>query len=87
MRPAGIDAAQLGYFNLAKSAKESGVKVAKWDEADLAAAAAARDGVIRDLRERRYWPPGDDLPRWDDGFVRVAADRAVDRPDLIKDDA
>ncbi len=83
----GIGAATLGYVNLAKSPDKAGVRVAKWTEDDLAAAEAARDDVIRGLRAQRYWPPSDDLPRWDDAFVRVAADRAVDRPELVRGDA
>ena len=83
----GIGAATLGYVNLAKSPDKAGVRVAKWTDDDLAAAAAARDDVIRGLRAQRYWPPSDDLPRWDDAFVRLAADRAVDRPELVKGDA
>ena len=84
VRPTGIDRAELGYFNLAKSVKDSGVKPVTWNEDDLGDAATTRDEVIRGLRAQRFWPPSDDLPQWDDPFVRVAADRAVDRPDLIR---
>jgi hypothetical protein len=39
------------------------------------------------VRGQKFWPPSDDLPMWNDPFVRIAADKAVDRQTLIGGEA
>ncbi len=83
----GITDAALGYFNLPKSGDKQGVVLANWDPARLDEAKQTRDAVIRGVRGQKFWPPSDDLPMWNDPFVRIAADKAVDRQTLIGGEA
>lgn len=89
--PLGIEVGPsgMGYVNLSKSAegRAVGVVMAKWGEGDLAEAMAERDRVIRGVRDRIFWPPSVDPPRYEDAFTRLASDRALNRPELIGGDA
>ena len=78
----GLPDAAVGYFNLAKNPKLTGVYVADWTDADHADAMATARDVVRDLGERRFWPPGDPA-RFPDGFARLAADANPERDTLI----
>ena len=49
---------ELGYFNLPKAADHTGIHI--WDGLDEDVMDSARlcaEGVVRDIRERRFWPP------------------------------
>ena len=80
----GLGTPTLGYFNLPRDEADTGILSAAWDDAELAEAMAVRDIVIRGVRERVFWPPSEDPPRYEDAFTRVAADRAPDRDELIR---
>lgn len=88
LEPAGIDIGPgaMGYFNLSKSAegRATGVVMAPWGEDDLAEAMEQRDAVVRGLRGGVFWPPSKTPPQYDDAFTRLAADRALNRDDLMK---
>ncbi|MEM9882721.1 MAG: PD-(D/E)XK nuclease family protein [Planctomycetota bacterium] len=79
----GIAAAELGYFNLPKDAERGGVKLADWDADALADAWREAGGVMRAVRAGRFWPPKQEVPRYPDGFGRIAADAAPGRGELI----
>ncbi len=83
VRPWGIEAAELGYFNLPKDAADAGVKPAGWSAEELKEAMSVRDQVIRRVREGIFWPPSEQVPSWSDAFSRLAADGALGRADLI----
>lgn len=72
----------LGYINLPKKLQDVGPVLAKWDDDDLAQAHAARDDVIRNVRNQQFWPPSDNT-RFPDGFERLCADNAMQRNALI----
>ncbi len=74
---------ELGYINLPKTLKDVGPAYADWDEDDLEQAQQTRNGVIRGLREQRFWPP-QDSPRYPDGLERICADSAIQRQALIQ---
>ena len=49
---------ELGYFNLPKSVNDTGVII--WDgfcDELLQSAVTCAEGVVRDIRNRRFWPP------------------------------
>jgi len=75
--------AAVGYFNLAKNPALTGVFIAGWTDADHADALTAARGVVRDVGERRFWPPGDPA-RFDDGLGRLCADASTQRDALIR---
>ena len=79
----GVDDAATGYFNLGRNPQTTRVDLADWSEADFASAMACRDGVIRDLRAGRFWPPLAP-PAFDDGLSRLAADHDLNRAQLIE---
>ena len=83
VKPHGIHAAQLGYFNLPKDPGRAGVKLAPWSEEELEEATDRGAEVIRGVRGGVYWPPSAEVPPWADPFTRVAADRALGRAELI----
>jgi len=72
----------LGYFTLPRKLDAVSIAVADWGDADLAEAAAVRDGVIRGVRGRVFWPPADP-PAWPDDLESICADLAHDRAELI----
>jgi hypothetical protein len=79
--PWGIDTPRLGYVNLSKAGVK--LELADWDEDELAAADAMRDEVIRRVRAQEFWPPSKNPPVYEDAFTRLAADRALNRDELI----
>jgi hypothetical protein len=52
--------------------------LAGWSAADLADALATAREVVRAIRARRFWPPGDP-PSFEDGFEGLAGDSFPDR--------
>ena len=64
----GIEAAELAYFSVPIGGSVT-VKVAPWSEADIDDAMDAARQVVRNIRERRFWPPSDQLQfrdQWED---------------------
>jgi hypothetical protein len=51
------DVVQLGYFNLAKSASNSGIRLADWTDDDLTSADECARGVVRRIRKGEFGPP------------------------------
>ena len=52
------DDVELGYFNLPKTAGDTGVKI--WTDLNsklLESAMACSEGVLEDVRDRKFWPP------------------------------
>ena len=51
------------YFNLPKATKDTGLALwADFDERLLESARTCAEGVIADLRNRRFWPPAAKVP-------------------------
>ena len=49
---------ELGYFNLPKAVNDTGVTLWEgFDDELLGSARACAEGVLRDIRNRRFWPP------------------------------
>jgi len=80
--PLGVQADELGYINLPRSAADAGVRLAPWGVDELEEAMAVRDTVIRALRGRVFWPPAEP-PGYADGLEGLCADAALDRAVLI----
>ena len=67
---AGFAQVEVGYFNLPKAVGQTGIQV--WPDFDASLLDAARccaEGVVRDLRAGRFWPPREHV-RYDD-FARL----------------
>ena len=71
----------MGYFNLAKNPKATGVFIASWTDADHQDALACARNVVRDIGQRIFWPPGDPA-RFSDGLARLCADANPERDTL-----
>lgn len=84
---AGVNGGQIdvAYFNVPKAASETALSVAAWGEDEIVSARAERDRVIRALRARCYWPPSEEVPRFDDGFTGLCADEAEGRAQIVQD--
>lgn len=55
--------AEIGYFNIPKATGDTGVSL--WEEFSntlLDSARRCAEGVIEDIRRRRFWPPAEDVP-------------------------
>jgi len=78
------DRVALAYFNVPRKLSEAKVVEAAWDAAEIDAARAVRDDVVRALRAQRYWPPSMDPPVFDDGLAGVCADDADGRADIVQ---
>jgi hypothetical protein len=68
----------LGFVNLGHRLTADPLALAEWSAADLADALAAAQDVVRAIRARRFWPPGDP-PSYDDGLEGLAGDAFPDR--------
>jgi len=67
---------ELGYFNLPKAADDTSVVL--WDDpssALLASARACAEGIVSDIKRRRFWPPAQ-KPKYDDFESLFPADPA-----------
>ena len=75
----------MGYINLPKKIEDIGYHPADWSRADLDTARAARDTVIRGVRENIFWPPTLTPPRYDDGLGRICGDTTPNPAPLTRD--
>ena len=78
-----LPGAAVGYFNLAKNPKLTGVHLACWTDADHDHALVTAREVVRGIGQRRFWPPGPPA-RFADGLTRLAADYNPERDTLIR---
>jgi len=74
--------AAVGYFNLAKNPKLTGVFIANWTDADHQDALTKAREIVQHIGERKFWPPGDPA-HFPDGFARICADASPERDVLI----
>ena len=83
-RPLGLEGSvELAYFNLPRRPEEFGLSVAKWVEEESDEAVDLAQGIIRAIRQRQFWPPGDPS-QYGDEFVRLCADDALNRAELFE---
>ena len=84
----GIDGdVGLGFVHLPKDLAKIGYDHAPWNEDDLNSAIHTARGVIRDIREGRFWPPADPRQRqsrFDDGLGWICMDQYLDRAKVIQ---
>jgi hypothetical protein len=74
---------EVGYFGLPKAVSETGVRA--WEELGGELAASARtcvEGVVRDIRRGRFWPPSERV-KYDD-FERLLQGGYADCVDVEK---
>lgn len=70
-----------GYITLGRT--EAEVRIDLWDALDDATIATARtcaEGVIDSIRNQRFWPPNEQMPKWDD-FKDLLSPTATDAVD------
>ena len=75
--PAG-GALELGFVNLGHRLSEDPLARAEWSDVDLAEAREVARDVVRAVRARRFWPPGEP-PSFSDGFEGLVGDAFPDR--------
>jgi hypothetical protein len=69
---------ELGFINLGHRLSAEPMAIAPWTAADLADAQATARDVVRAIRARRFWPPGE-APPYADGFEGLVGDSFPDR--------
>ena len=74
---------ELAYFNLPRRPEELGLSIAPWLPDEVDSAVEAAQGIVRRIRNREFWPPGDPS-QYGDEFVRLCADHALERTELIE---
>jgi ATP-dependent helicase/nuclease subunit B len=74
---------ELAYLNLPRRPEETGLSLADWSQDETNEAIDTAREIIRCIRLRAFWPPGDPA-RFPDEFVRLAADHALGRRELIQ---
>lgn len=70
-----------GYITLGRT--EAEVRIDLWDTLDEATIANARtcaEGVIDAIRNQQFWPPNEQMPKWDD-FKELLSPTAADAVD------
>ncbi len=72
----------LGYAHRPRTLRDVGFTWAAWDEQTMRGAVELACGVVRSIREQRYWPPGE-APDWEDVFSALCYDRVTDRGAMI----
>ncbi len=75
--PAG-GALELGFVNLGHRLSEDPLARAEWSEDELAEAREVAREVVRAVRARRFWPPGE-APSFSDGLEGLVGDAFPDR--------
>ncbi|MGD9646103.1 MAG: PD-(D/E)XK nuclease family protein [Pirellulales bacterium] len=79
-RSLGIDGEiRLGYIVLPKDLDQTGVRLAEWSGADLAAAEATAAEVVRNIRAGRFWPPVSPAPAWCEDLAAICQDTHLGR--------
>jgi hypothetical protein len=79
LRQRGVSGAlALGFVHLGHRLAGDALALAEWTAHDLALAAATAEDVVRSIRARRFWPPGDP-PSYADGLEGIAGDAFPDR--------
>ena len=71
-------ALELGFVNLGHRLSEDPLAPAGWSESDLAEAREVARDVVRAVRARRFWPPGEP-PSFSDGLEGLVGDAFPDR--------
>jgi ATP-dependent helicase/nuclease subunit B len=83
-RPLGLEGpVELAYFNLPRRPEELRLSVAEWVDEEIDEAVDHARAIIRVIRRRRFWPPGDPS-QYGDEFVRLCADNALNRTELFE---
>ena len=71
-------ALELAFVNLGHRLSEDPLALAAWSEADLDEARETAQNVVRSIRARAFWPPGES-PSFSDGFEGLVGDAFPDR--------
>ena len=74
---------ELAYWNLPRRPEDAGISMATWSPEEIDEAVERARDLIRRIRRREFWPPGDPA-RFPDEFVRLCADSALERTQLIE---
>jgi hypothetical protein len=69
---------ELGFVNLGHRLSGDPLAVSGWTSSDLDDARSTAHDVVRAIRARRFWPPGEP-PSYSDGFEGLAGDDFPDR--------
>ena len=74
---------ELAYWNLPRRPEDAGLSTATWSPAEIDEAVERARELVRRIRRREFWPPGDPA-RFPDGFGRLCADSALGRAQLFE---
>ena len=74
---------QLAYWNLPRCPEDAGVETAPWTLEEVEEAVEHARDLVRRVRNREFWPPGNPS-RFPDEFGRLCADAALERKQLIE---
>jgi hypothetical protein len=69
---------ELGFINLGQRLEAVPLELAEWSADDLASAHATARDVVRSIRARRFWPPGEP-PSYLDGLEGLVGDAFAER--------
>jgi RecB family exonuclease len=77
---------RLGYIALPSDVTQTKALIAGWTDEDLAGADEAAAGVVRNIRNRVFWPPARIPDNWTDDFADICrSTRFVARTDGQED--
>jgi hypothetical protein len=62
---------QLGYILLPRDTAKTGFAIAEWGEVQLAEADEVARGVVRDVRDQKFWPPAAPPARYADPLASI----------------
>lgn len=75
---------EVAYFNLPKTADETKIALASWDDAMFAEADEAAREVVRAIRKEEFWPPANPGPDFSEDLAAICLD--LHREPALRDD-
>lgn len=73
---------ELAYFNLPREFDETGVRLAEWNEVELADADSTARRVIAGIANEEFWPPVDPAPAFSEDFAAICLENLLAAPSL-----
>jgi len=70
---------QLGYVLLPKDVEKVSFCMAEWTDQDLAAADEIARQVVRDIRQKKFWPPADPPPDFSEDLAAICQDNVFEK--------
>jgi hypothetical protein len=81
----GVDSnVQVGYIGRGRRENDIVLSLADWSEDDFAGAYSCATSALQSIRDRVFWPPSTDTPRYADGLEAICRDRLPERNQRIE---